>query len=839
MPFLAGKKGKTGGNGHKHPQPRPRHVPGKKPMDKNSPKYKKYKSKKLSAQEKTAQNVRKMIANMKKTTTFMVSNNSIGVPILNLKSLWRIIHANVVHTYPKFNADTIGNPVGKPHLGPTGFAAYLAWAFLTAVRYSGFNADKVPGETVLPDFNPAWKIPISFAVFLTAYLRNKGRTYDVFAEFGDLTALIATTGNPNNIIYNATNYTLTQSPYGDMVQPNDPGGNSEHMYDSSVVGTYTLDTLVASGDIYSSLWAGTGGTVSFERLFTSRGGKPSIIPYKSPVLYAVATTEGFDCRAPLDAEVAALVCDYSAPVDTSNGIVFYPYPQVNQDKFVIGAVNILNHCHCPVNEITAKQAWKFPGSVRKILNPGKRGHKWHAFGSIYTLRITATTNTTHWYAVLKNICELLCAVYSKTALTPVNALEANEMNAIMQMYVYAHTLEWGWQHYTRPYKLLAGQFITAVTSNASASLKSLMMPANISELARQWRPVVIKGQILIPDMPLVAYSTLANFITAGTGSSYTLVNTATFQNTASPNGYATSFTGLYATSIVPTSPFTATSYSIGGLTFSNTTFGASAGVGITATKQSPTLPSKLTNLFVGDWKNKYVDSSNQKMFSFQYPILGDIGMLTITNMERRTNWFAGAGWLASQLDYKDSQMLLAPDKIMFWRGTQYARVNFVSQDLVEEGIDWYPFKNMITQGDGGILDQVTAMTKDNMGLEYDQILGGLESNPKYSGVSMKPLLAVDNINARFYNERGGAAMEEFTTYDAIRCWMLALKENGVHMTDLSFTDGGNNLFQPNSLTGWMNFLTGATATYNTGKYIFTDIWKTFGSLLGLGRLTLT
>jgi hypothetical protein len=453
-------------------------------------------------------------------------------------------------------------------------------------------------------------------------------------------------------------------------------------------------------------------------------------------------------------------------------------------------------------------------------------------GRIKTLRITATNNVTNWYAVHKNVCEQLCVAYGTTTLTNTLALEANEMSFIAQAYIFAHLLDWGWQHYTIKGKLNSGQYMNAVTAGAGPDFKALAMPQNIIELVRQWRPVVINGQILIPDCPTVATSTLGNFLTFGTQITYTGANTALFQNAAAPNGYATALTGLYSTNIVPSANFTAAAYSLNGNTMSATNFDG----GITATNQTPTLPIKLANLFIADWKAKFIARADQKMFNMEYPVLGDVGMISCTSIYQRTSWFFGPGWLSTRFDYLDGQTLVAPDRVLFWRAIQYARVNSVST-TVTGGTDYLPFKLTVSSGDGGVLANVESFARDDLGQEYNSLLTGMESNPKLTERSAKPWLALDAIVCRLYDERAGAAFEEYRTKDAIISYLLSMKENGIHMANYNYSDT-NSMFQPGSLSGWMNFLTGVQATYNTGKFIFTDIWKTLNGLFGMKTVTL-
>lgn len=805
----------------------------KRRAPKNSRKYIKIREKKVVA--KRALN-EKALNKLATQVCLMVEPSSVGVQTNSLKAMWRVVHALVAYYYPKVNVSSVADPTNFPQLGPGGFAAFFTWAIITAARKNSSTADLYPGPSTLPDFDLSWKIPNALALFITAWLRNRGPSYEIYNELPDMSNILSGT-MANNITYNASTYSLSASPYGDMVQPSDPSvlpaNVSEFMFNSGSATTFTLTQLIQAGDQINALVSNVGGCVAFERIFYSEGGVTRVVPYKSPVLFSVPITDGFDNRMKFQEEIAAYIIDYSAPGTISVGIIQKPYPMADQDRYVLGVVNLLSHCKCPCSSLS--KDWKFPNDVRKILDPSRSSHRWHAMGRIKTLRVTCTTNITFWISLLKNICEQLCVAYGTTALTNTLALEANEMNFILQAYVFSHLMDWGWQHYTRKEKLQAGQFLNAVTSGAGPDLKALYMPENIIQCVRQWRPVVVAGQVLIPDCPLVATSTLANFITFGTGSTYTGNNIVLFQNTAAPNGYsaALAYYGLYSTNLAPSANFTAASYSLNGNTLAAINFGPT---GISTTNQSPTLPIKLAPLFIADWKSKFVARSDQKMFVMEYPVLGDVAMVSSAEVYQSPGRLFGPGWLATRFDYTNGQTIIASDRVLFWKAIQYARVVWVNASY-NAGVDYLPFKLTIASGDGGVLANVEAFAKDDLGKEYDNLLTGMEANPKLSSVQAKPWMALDAIVARMYDNRGGAAFEEYRGKDAIRAFLLSLKDSGVHMTSYSYNDS-TSLFQPGSLSGWMSFLTGVEATYNTGKYIFTDLWKTLSGALSLKGLSL-
>lgn len=805
--------------------------PVKRKVARGGAKHLKVQQKKQRTKGKLSARQQKALAALKKGTTLMVAPTPVGVDTTSLKALYRMVQANVAYYYPRVNVELVADPTGQPALSPAGFAAFFLWAVITAVRKNGSAVDKVPDPNTLPDFNSDYKIPNSLALFIVAWLRNKGKTFSVYNELPTLVNIL--TGSiSTNIAYNATVYSVNASPYGDLVQPNDPGTASEFMFNNAAASTFTVDQMVAAGDRINNLIATCGGTVPFSKIFWVEEGETKVIPYKSPVLFANPTADGFDCRVKLQEEVAALVIDYSTPNANSDGLVLKPYPMANQDKYVLGAVNLLNHCKGPTSSYFKKE-WRFPRDYRKIIDPTRGNHRWHALGRIKTLRVTTTSNVSCWLSVQKNICEQLCAVYSGTTLTALAALEANEMNLVMQTYVFCHLMEWSWMHFTRPLKLQAGQYLNAVLSGCGGDWRSLPVPQNITEIVRNWRPIVVAGQVMIPDVPQVAFSTYANFLTFGTGGTYAGTNTVTFQNTAAPNGYNFAMTGLYSTNIVPSAPFAATAYNIHGITFTNANFGTT---GITATLQSPTVPIKFTNLFVADWKQKFVAASNQKMFNMDYPILGDWGMLACVDIYQRTGGLFGAGWQSIRLDYTMAQVPIAADRVAMWKAVQYSRLN-VLVGGVTGGTDYTNYKLMIVSGDGGVLANVETFAKDDLGQEYNSLLTGMEANPRFTNLKMKPWIALDNIVARLYDQRGGGSFEEFTTKDAFISLIMGLREQAIHMGCADYSDD-NDLFKPNSLSGWMSVLAGVEATYNTGKYIFTDIFKTFGGLFGLKTLTL-
>lgn len=771
---------------------------------------------------------------------------------VSLVSLYRNVHANVQSIVGNLSPGSLGPVASKPARTPGGLAFYLYWAFIDYVRLNGNPCDAVPSVSTLPPFGRHWSLPLAFIYFIQGYLRNRTKTIDINAEFGDLTALV--TGNVGvGVPYNAT-HTQYASTYGSLY----PGLNTsglEWQFPLSAA-TATVSQIVAIGSELNDLVAKAlaGGTMPFDTIL-SPNAEDGITGYNSPILCANPVPTGYLSAYPFEREMAYLCIDASAPVASGFGTIFEPYPGnsstsagIGQDQFVIDAVNILNHMSAPLVDFRGKHGKKLPRNVYKVLK--NEGHTWHEFDPIKTLVVCHPSDSTAWIGLVRLIGVVLqCSVGSLTNLaadgTLVNLKKV--IDYCLQCYALTHCLDWGWTHYTVPFGLNNTVYCNAITMCKLSGFKDLNVPSVILDWVRsQAYPIVQNGMLSLPTMPDMAISCFANW--AGLAVNYLNASDVTWANAAVPNGYGSflDLTGFGTSALYTAAGITTTvPFSLGARMTFNLNAANAFGV-ITATNQSPATPIRLTKLAILTYDNYMlsqvvqtlggytVPPTNLFMYNSSFPKKGGVGyhaavnaVLQILNNDN--------GWALIDWDILDAQVGTAVDAVTFWRAIDSPKIwNAISES--DDVPEIYPFRVEMGATENGITSLVDSMKQNNGGVNYQSLLTGMEGDRSLAGCPYKELIAMDHITDSVFINRASPSFLNTNMKNGLILLRLSQSDLKSSYSELIYTQkGDNNIFKPRSLTGFFAFLSGVSGVLHTGANIMNKIGNFLDSVLGISH----
>jgi len=790
------------------------------------------------------------IAVLKNTTASTIKASSFSKPV-SLVSLYRNVHANVQFILSNLAPGALGPVASKPARTPGGLAFYLYWAFVDYVRVNGNPADVVPSLSTLPPFGRHWNLPPAFIYFIQGYLRNRTKTIDIAAEFGDLTALV--TGAVGVGIPYAASHTQYGSAYGNLY----PGLNTsalEWQFPASV-STATVAQIIAIGSELNDLVGkAVQSSLPFDTII-STDDDGGITGYNSPILCARPTPTGYVAAYPFEVEMAYLCIDCTVTTNAA-GTYFKPYPgnsttaTLGQDQFVIDAVNLVNHMNMPLVDFRGKRGKRIPRSIYKIL--GNEGHKWHEFGKLKTLVVCHSRDQSAWIGLTRLIGQVLFCIFGRITNAPADGSIVNAKKVIeycLQAYAFTHLLEWGWTHYTVPFGLDTSVYCNAISMCKLAGFKDLNVPSVVLDWVRMLAyPITQGGQLCIPSMPKICISNLANAF--GLQAAYSSGSDVTWANSAVPNGYGTIFdpsglgTSQFWTAAAITTPIP---WSIGARLAFQLTATNAFGV-ITATNQSPALPIRLTKMFLATYDNFMMTNvpitigtythnpPNMLLFNVSFPTRGGIGYHAAVNtvLQQQNN---DNGWTTIDWDFLDAQIGVAVDTEQFFRAIDAPRIwnVLLESDDVEET---FAFRVEMAGTENGVMEVIDKMTLGNGGVEYQSMLTGLESNPQTTAMEYKNLVALDHTTCQAHKNRASPTFIKTNMWNALRLYVLSQKDLKASYGEITYVgQGDDSLFAPRSMTGFLAFLSGVSNVFHVGSMIFGKIAGALDSMLGTKTLT--
>jgi hypothetical protein len=741
----------------------------------------------------------------------------------------------------------------KPARTPGGLSFYLYWAFIDYVRINGNPADAVPSLSTLPPFGRHWNLPLAFIYFIQGYLRNRTKTIDINAEFGDLTTLVS--GTVGVGIPYAASHAQYASTFGNLY-PGLATASLEWQFPSSVA-TATVAQIVAIGSELSDLVgkAMSGGSMPFDSILASEADE-GITGYNSPLLCANAAPSGYVSTYPFEEEMAYLCIDASVTSSTAQGTIFKPYPGssttagAGQDQFVIDAVNLINHMTAPLVDFRGKHTKRLPRSIYKVLH--NAGHEWHQFDRINTLVVCHSMDATAWIGLTR----IVSAVMSCTLGTHVNGAADGALVNLkkvveyaIQSYALSHCLDWGWTHYTVPFGMNSGIYCNAITCCKLNGFKDLNVPSVVLDWVRQQAyPIVQGGQLSLPSMPKMAISCFANAF--GLQAAYSSNSDVTWASTAVPNGYgnfldpsAFGNTNMYTSAAITTPIAWSTGAKLTFLLNQANAFGA-----ITATNQSPATPIRLTKLFLlahdtfmfattaQTYGTYTVQPPGLFLFNLSFPKRGGVGYHAAVTAVLNTLPYDN-GWTQVGYDFLDAQVGTAVDAVTFWRAVdnpKYFNLVADSDDVAEI----FPFRVEMGAEENGLTSLIDAMKNTTGGVTYQAILTGSESNPKFAATPYKNLIALDHVTDDVHQNRSSPSFITTNMYNGLRLLRLSQKDLKSSYSELIYIGNGDDqVFKPRSMSGFLAFLGGVSSVLHTGAMIFGKVASALDGLLGTSKIT--